>query len=46
MYLGEGLGRGQQNILRFQITVDDVLKVQVPQGCQNLYTHTHTQDMV
>lgn len=35
-YLGEGISRGQQHILWFQVTVNDVFKVQVPQRNQNL----------
>jgi len=34
--LGEGFSRGQQDVLRLQVTVDHVLEVEVPQGHQDL----------
>ena len=35
-HLGEGLGRGQENVLRFEVTVSDVFEVQVTQGLKDL----------
>lgn len=45
LYLGEGISRGEQHILRFEVTVNDVFKVQMPQRNQNLFTQEHKQDM-
>lgn len=45
VYLREGISRGEQHILRFQVTVNDVLKVQVPQRYENLPMKVHKQDM-
>lgn len=36
--LRKRLCRGQQDVLRLQITVDDVLEVKMPQGYQDLQT--------
>lgn len=45
VYLREGIRRGQQDVLRFQVTVNNVLKVQVPQCYKNLGTELHKKDM-
>lgn len=45
MYLWEGIRRGEQHILRFQVTVNNVFKVQVPQCYENLAVKVHKQDM-
>lgn len=45
VYLREGIRRGEQHVLRFQVTVNNVLKVQVPQCYENLATKAHKQDL-
>lgn len=45
LYLGEGISRSEQNILWFQVTVNDVFKVQMPQRNQNLPTQEYKQDI-
>lgn len=40
VYLWKGISRGEQHVLRFQVTMNDVLKVQMPQGNKNLPTKT------
>ncbi len=42
-HLREGVRRGQQHVLRFQVTVSDMFKVQIPQSLEDLHTHTHTE---
>lgn len=39
VYLWEGIGRGEQNVFRFQVTVNNVFKVQMPQSYKNLATN-------
>lgn len=41
-YLWGRVSRGKQHILWLQITVNDVLEVEVSESCKNLLTHNHT----
>lgn len=38
-YLREGICRSEQNVFRFQVTVNNVFKVQMPQSDKNLPTN-------